>query len=543
MKRSHTLIAEVPFEVTALSKGYADRGLRVDLTRNEIRTFPVTQQMKDLWVGGKGFDLWLMFQEITGETRWDSPENPICMSPGPLAGTTSFPGSGKTLVTSLSPMTGSVMDCNVGGYFGPLLKFCGFDALVLIGKAPAETIVVIDAPRGRITIERAPLESIDAHLLAEELTEIYADDGLDKRNISIVCAGRGAQHTRMGVLNFSFYDWRKKGTRIKQAGRGGIGRVFRDKQMKAVVVRNRGINPAWSVAENKVAHLVTPKNVTDIRDAEGRAAIRGTIQKWSGDPERVIDMLREIQAHFGHLPRTALEQITRETCVPEAYLYHIATFLPGFSLEPWGAKTIQVCTGTTCSAMGASGILAACERVLGVRAGETTADRKTTLLDGGPCLGACHLAPLVRIGTEVYGRVTPEDVEALLAGRTPGGAQRLCGDDLAMVHDEGAAFEARSRALLAICTGRRTPGGSAAAAKDGSSTMITGLVAHPGAVAIAPGMTLAAAIEAAGGMRGGAKFQAAHAGGPSGVWLGPESLARPLDAATLKPTGTMTGPE
>ena len=560
MKAGHRLVAEVPFAVIPLDKGYANRGLRIDLATNEIRTFPVTQRMKDLWVGGKGLDLWLMFQEVGRETRWDSPENPICMSPGPLAGTTSFPGSGKTLVTSLSPMTGSVIDCNVGGYFGPLFKFCGFDALVLVGKAPEETLVVLDAVRGRITIERAPLESIDAHLLSEELTEMYAADGFDKRHISVVSAGRGAQHTRMGVLNFSFYDWRKKTTRIKQAGRGGIGRVFRDKRLKALVVRNRGINPAWSVAESPVARLVRPTSPTDVSDAAGRAAIRTAIEKWRSDPEYVIDMLREVQAHFGHLPRTALEEITRATCVPEAYLYHIATFLEGFALEPLGERVIQVCTGTTCQALGAADLLAAFAGALGVKAGETTPDRGATLLAGGPCLGACHLAPLVRVNDRIYGRVAPEDVAALIAGKAPRAARELSGADLEIVREEAAAFETRSRSLLALCTGRKTPAGSAGksaeaakgepAAKNATgaktasqpATMVTGYVQRPGMVAVQPGMTLRALIEAAGGLRAGRAFQAAQVGGPSGVFLGPDRLDQPLDAATLAPAGTLTGP-
>ena len=599
MKAAHRPVAESPFEVTSLSKGYADRGLRVDLGTNEIRIFPVTRQMKDLWVGGKGLDLWLMFLEVTAATRWDSPENPICFSPGPLAGTTSFPGAGKTLVTSLSPMTGSVIDCNVGGFFGPLFKFCGFDALVLVGKAPEESIVVIDAARGRITIERSPLESGDAHLLAEELTEMYADDELDKKHVSVVCAGRGAEHTRMGVLNFSFYDWRKKTARIKQAGRGGIGRVLRDKRVKAVVVKNRGINPAWSIAESPVARCVTPKISSAVRDADAAGATREVIAKWESDPEQVIGMLREVQEHFGHLPRAALDEITRATCVPTGYLYHMATFLGGLRLEPLGSTVVQVCTGTTCQALGASRILAACERALGVRSGGTTPDGRVSLLagescptgcaslpaggpsgngcatlsSGGPCLGACQAAPLLRIGESHYGHVRPEDVAALLERHgvlraasaapaasgapaaakpsAPLSARPLSADELSMIEAERAAFASRSRALLAICTGRRTPAGAEAkpaeAAAPGSpaaapATLITGCVARPGPIPDRAGATLRALIDAAGGLRDGRSFRGAQAGGPSGVFLGPGDLERPLDLSALKPTGAMTGP-
>ncbi len=565
MRDAHRVVAEVPFEVVPVIKGYADRIVRIDIGSNEIKFLPVTQQMKDLWVGGKGFDLWLMFQEVTRDTRWDSPENPICMSPGPLAGTTSFPGAGKTLVTSLSPSTGSVMDCNVGGFFGPYLKFCGFDALVLVGQAPEETLVFIDAVHGRMTIERAPLESVDGHLAAEELTEMYAEDELDKKNISVVCAGRGAEHTRMGVLNFSFYDWRKKTARIKQAGRGGIGTVFRRKKMKALVVRNRGINPAWSVAENKVARFVTPKTISEVRDTAGRQAICGVIEKHRRDPEHVIDMLREIQSHFGHVPRTALDEITRATCTPTAYLYHLVTFLGGLRLEPAGATLIQVCDGATCHLLGAGDVLAAFEQALDVRAGETTRDGRHTLL-AGPCLGACSAAPVVRVGERCYGNVRPGDVPALLRGEAgpagAGGARPLTPEELAAVAEEQAAYQARSRALLAICTGRRTPAGSAgakagsagaeaAAGKPakretgaGASTMLTGSVKRPGPVQVPAGATLRAIVEdLGGGLRDGRAFKAAHIGGPSGWFLSGAALDRPVDFPSLTPTGAMTGPD
>jgi len=65
MRNAHILQKEFPFELKELNKGYADQTLRIDLSHNDISIHPVSQQMKDLWIGGKGFDLWLMFQEVT----------------------------------------------------------------------------------------------------------------------------------------------------------------------------------------------------------------------------------------------------------------------------------------------------------------------------------------------------------------------------------------------------------------------------------------------------------------------------------------------
>ncbi len=412
MRSAHQVICQFPFEIKELYRGYSDRFLRIDLDKNEITIQPVTQQMKDLWVGGKGFDLWLLFQEITKDTKWDSPENPICFSPGPLGGTTSFPGSGKTLVTSVSPSTHSIMDCNVGGYFGPFLKFAGFDALVLVGKAKQESIIYIDAVKKQVTIETAPQESIDSHILAEELTEMFASNDLDKRNISVVSAGRAAEHSRMGLLNFSFWDWRRNLPRFKQAGRGGIGTVFRNKKLKALVIKNRDITPAWRVEENKMAHLVTPQKIS-VQCCSEITELDAIIEKWGNDPEFAIEILQDIQDRFRHISTTAMDRVLIKTGVPKSYLYHIATFYKTFSLEQKGETIIQVCMGTACNVKGASKILDAFERELDIQSGQTTTDKKFTL-EAVACLGACSIAPVVKMGEELLGNLGTKDVVRLI---------------------------------------------------------------------------------------------------------------------------------
>jgi len=90
---------------------------------------------------------------------------------------------------------------------------------------------------------------VDSHVLAEQLTEMYAENKGDFGNISCVSAGRGAEHTLMGCLNFSYYDWRK-GIRLKQAGRGGIGSVLRNKKLKALVAHTAPWRPKWKITVN-----------------------------------------------------------------------------------------------------------------------------------------------------------------------------------------------------------------------------------------------------------------------------------------------------
>ncbi len=250
LKAKHTVISTLEYEPAKLEKGYNRKYLRVDIGTGEIQIHPVTQEMIDIFIGGKGFDLRLMWDEVSPTTKWDDPENAICISSGPLGGTTSYSGSGKSLVTSISPTTSAPIDSNVGGYFGPFLKFSGFDALVIVGKSEEERIVVIDGARKRITVENAPAEEIDSHLVAEQLTEMYAEGLDDLANVSVVSAGRGAEHTLIGCLNFSYYDWRRRNVRLKQAGRGGIGTVFRNKKIKAIVAHTAPWRPKWRVAVN-----------------------------------------------------------------------------------------------------------------------------------------------------------------------------------------------------------------------------------------------------------------------------------------------------
>lgn len=235
-------LSEWNYEKRPVIRGYNMRTLHVDVGSRKVSERPVTEDMKRRFVGGKGFGLKLLWDATKSSTRWDSPENEIVIAMGPVCGNTNYPGSGKSLVVSLSPMTDIPIDSNVGGYFGPYLKFSGWDALELQGKADRETIVFVDGNEGVVRLYEAPPElPRDTHLLAEALTRAFAKDEGDLQSVAVVSSGRGADHSPMGLLNFSLYDKRRGGCRVKQAGRGGIGRVLRDKKIRAVVCRYQGV--------------------------------------------------------------------------------------------------------------------------------------------------------------------------------------------------------------------------------------------------------------------------------------------------------------
>ncbi|WP_206809044.1 aldehyde ferredoxin oxidoreductase family protein [Paradesulfitobacterium ferrireducens] len=238
LKNSHKVLGTFNYQLGVLEKGYANRTLYVNLSTKTFAEKPVSAEMKQKFIGGRGFGLKLLWDAIKDNSKWDDPENELIIAPGPIGGITQYPGAGKSYVVGLSPLTQSAMDSNVGGYFGPFLKFSGWDALEIQGKAERDVIVYIEGTKGIVTIEEAPLEELNADILSEQLTEMYAENEADKVNISVVAAGEAADHTLIGLLNFSFWDPRRKAIRLKQAGRGGLGTVFRDKKIKALVIRS-----------------------------------------------------------------------------------------------------------------------------------------------------------------------------------------------------------------------------------------------------------------------------------------------------------------
>ncbi len=280
MKAAHKVLVEVPFTPSQPVRGYTRRTLFIDLDTMAISEKAITDEMIDVFTGGRGFGLYYLWHAITPQTKWNDPENEIIISPGPLAGNTQYAGSGKSIVVSLSPMTSIPIDCNVGGYFGPLVKFVGFDAVEIRGKAKTDVIVVIDGPKGTITIEEAPEETPDSHIAAEIFTHMYADNPKDMQNVAVVSAGKAAESAYMGCLNFSWYDPKRGAVRLKQAGRGGTGTVFRDKKLKALVVHGFKMGPDLNNAADiqqviKVGRIIN-KEIHDFDDEQNHMRRQGT---------------------------------------------------------------------------------------------------------------------------------------------------------------------------------------------------------------------------------------------------------------------------
>ncbi len=127
----------------------------------------------------------------------------------------------------------------------------------------------------------------------------------------------------------------------------------------------------------------------------------------------LIAVLHKIQDRFGFLAREKLEAVSQLMRIPAAKVSGVASFYHYFHLTPRGKYVISVCTGTACFVKGAGKIIQKLEEELGIKCGETTKDGLFTL-EEARCLGACALAPVVKIGSEMHPQVTPDKIPALL---------------------------------------------------------------------------------------------------------------------------------
>ena len=137
------------------------------------------------------------------------------------------------------------------------------------------------------------------------------------------------------------------------------------------------------------------------------------VQKCGTDSPALVAILQEVQRKEGHLPRKTLVRISQRLNVPLSRLYALATFYRSFTLIPTGRHRVCVCLGTACHVRGAQGILNRLEHSLGVKAGETTSDRRFTL-ETVRCLGCCSIGPVARVDAETFGRLRQDKVTKVL---------------------------------------------------------------------------------------------------------------------------------
>jgi NADH-quinone oxidoreductase subunit E len=141
--------------------------------------------------------------------------------------------------------------------------------------------------------------------------------------------------------------------------------------------------------------------------------LKKVIEQYRGKPGAVISVLEHIQETHGYLPKEVLEQVSQELKVHLSQLFSMATFYSAFSLTPRGKHTLHVCLGTACHVRGGARILKGLSKQLGIKPGETTEDRNFTL-ETLRCVGCCSLAPVVKVGDDIYGYNTVDKTRGIL---------------------------------------------------------------------------------------------------------------------------------
>jgi NADH-quinone oxidoreductase subunit E len=150
-----------------------------------------------------------------------------------------------------------------------------------------------------------------------------------------------------------------------------------------------------------------------MEEKELKEKVGQVLQKYQHDKSLLVDILQDIQAETGYLPKEVLQETSHGLGVPLSRVYSVATFFKAFSLKPRGRHLINVCMGTACHVRGAVKVLEKVEQELGIKTGETTEDLKFTL-ETVNCVGACALGPMVIIGEDYHGEMTPDAVGSIL---------------------------------------------------------------------------------------------------------------------------------
>jgi len=137
------------------------------------------------------------------------------------------------------------------------------------------------------------------------------------------------------------------------------------------------------------------------------------IGKYKGRKGNLIPLLQQTQDLYGFIPREAFYKIHRETGLTLNELYGVATFYAQFRLKPAGKHIIKMCHGTACHVQQVTAITDELIDTLGVKDGETTSDGLFTI-ETVACLGCCSLAPVMMIGDETFGKLTPKEAVKII---------------------------------------------------------------------------------------------------------------------------------
>ncbi len=204
---------------------YTGKVLRVDLTSGRISAEPLREDWARDFIGGKGLVFRYLYEELRPGTDPLSPDNVVVIFPGLLAGTI-VATTARTCVGTRSPLTGTILDSYVGGGFGAVLRYAGWDGIVIVGRAEKPVYLFIEDERAELR-DASPVWGKPIWD-TENWLEEQAGPG---RIVALTTGPAGENLVPFACLTSETY---------RQCGRGGLGAVFGSKRLKSVVVRGSG---------------------------------------------------------------------------------------------------------------------------------------------------------------------------------------------------------------------------------------------------------------------------------------------------------------
>jgi aldehyde:ferredoxin oxidoreductase len=200
--------------------GWTGKVLRIDLDRKKHSSHALTKEQAELFLGGRGLGVEILFREVARGTNPLSPENKLIFATGPLTGT-GAPTSGRYSIITRSPLTGTIFDSNSGGHFGVQLKRAGWDAMIVEGKAESPSYLWI---RDDVVEVRNAARIWGSSTHATE--DIIRSE--TEKEAKVACIGPAGE--RQVLISSIIND------KHRAAGRGGVGAVMGSKNLKAVAV-------------------------------------------------------------------------------------------------------------------------------------------------------------------------------------------------------------------------------------------------------------------------------------------------------------------
>ena len=157
------------------------------------------------------------------------------------------------------------------------------------------------------------------------------------------------------------------------------------------------------------------ENTKNINCAEEKIKkeINEILEKYTQTKDNLITILNEVQVKYGYIPKVAQIEISKYLNIPMAEIYGVITFYARFTLEPKGKYNISVCLGTACFVKGSQAILDRLKERLKLEEGKTSEDGKFSI-DTTRCVGACGIAPVFTVNSEVYGHATVKKLDEVL---------------------------------------------------------------------------------------------------------------------------------